>query len=120
MRLFAKYDDDARQSLYVVNGVWSLTSFMVENVTIHYVCCEHPHDHARYTLHLTRHSDFYVTNMMVPAAFLTLLMLAGFWLHPDSGEKISFTVTNLLALVLFQQLVVDRMPPTGEPMSILG
>ena len=120
MRFFAKDDEDALQSLYVENGVWSLTSFVVENESIHYLCCPHAHDHARYTMKLSRYSDFYVTNMVVPAAFLAMLMLVGFWMHPDSGEKSSFTVTNLLALILFQQLIADRMPPTGTPKSILG
>ncbi|XP_011677741.1 acetylcholine receptor subunit beta-type acr-3-like [Strongylocentrotus purpuratus] len=41
------------------------------------------------------------------------------WLHPASGEKVTLAVSNLLALILFQQLVADRLPPSGETTSII-
>eukprot|EP00057_Strongylocentrotus_purpuratus_P021127 XP_011675601.1 PREDICTED: acetylcholine receptor subunit alpha-1-A-like [Strongylocentrotus purpuratus] len=119
MRLFAKNDEDAFQARYVKNGIWSLVSFTATNRSIKYLCCPYPNDHIEYRLTFLRESGFFLTNVVVPAIFLTALMLVGFWLHPDSGEKVTFTVTNLLALTLFQQLVADKMPPIGEPRSIL-
>lgn len=120
MRFFAKNDEDAFQARYVKNGIWSLVSFTPTNRSIKYLCCPYPNDHIEYRLTFLRESGFFLTNVVVPAIFLTALMLVGFWLHPDSGEKVTFTVTNLLALTLFQQLVADKMPPIGEPRSILG
>lgn len=120
MRFFAKNDEDATQARYVKNGIWSLVSFTATNRSIKYLCCPYPNDHIEYRLTFLRESGFFLTNVVVPAIFLTALMLVGFWLHPDSGEKVTFTVTNLLALTLFQQLVADKMPPIGEPRSILG
>ncbi|XP_072173282.1 neuronal acetylcholine receptor subunit alpha-10-like [Diadema setosum] len=119
MRFFARDDEDALQKRYVQNRVWSLIDFKPENVSVQYLCCPHPNDHIMYTLTFQRESDFFVMNIVLPAIFLTVLMLTGFWLHPDSGEKVAFTVTNLLALILFQQLVADNMPPIGKPRSIL-
>nr|XP_054759064.1 neuronal acetylcholine receptor subunit alpha-10-like isoform X1 [Lytechinus pictus] len=119
MRFFAKDDVDASQARYVKNGIWSLVDFTATNRSIKYLCCPYPNDHLEYQLTFQRESGFFLTNVVVPAVFLTALMLVGFWLHPDSGEKVTFTVTNLLALTLFQQLVADKMPPIGEPRSIL-
>eukprot|EP00057_Strongylocentrotus_purpuratus_P033723 XP_792536.3 PREDICTED: neuronal acetylcholine receptor subunit alpha-9 [Strongylocentrotus purpuratus] len=119
MRFFAKNDEDALQARYVRNGIWSMTDFKPENFSFRYICCPYPNDHIRYTLTFDREYGFFLSNIIVPAIFLTSLMLVGFWLHPDSGEKVAFTVTNLLALILFQQLVSDSMPPIGEPRSII-
>ncbi|XP_030832957.1 acetylcholine receptor subunit alpha-1-A isoform X1 [Strongylocentrotus purpuratus] len=119
MRLLAEDDDDAHQQMYIRNGVWDLTNFQAANESIPYKCCPHPFDHVVYTLDLAREAAFFTTQIVMPSVFLSILMLISFWLHPDSGEKISLTVTNLLALILFQQLVAQFMPPTGEPRSIV-
>ncbi|XP_041464938.1 neuronal acetylcholine receptor subunit alpha-9-like isoform X1 [Lytechinus variegatus] len=119
MRLFALNDDDAQQKAYVRNGVWDLTSFQATNATDTFKCCPHPFDMVVYTLQLRREASFYTMQIVLPSVFLTLLMLVGFWLHPDTGEKISLTVTNLLSMILFQQLVAQHMPPIGEPSSIV-
>eukprot|EP00057_Strongylocentrotus_purpuratus_P021142 XP_011675616.1 PREDICTED: neuronal acetylcholine receptor subunit alpha-9-like [Strongylocentrotus purpuratus] len=119
MRLFALTDDDALQERYVRNGIWRLTRFLPSNDSVQYKCCQDPFDRVVYTLTFARETAFFSTNIVIPAVFLTILMLIGFWLHPDSGEKITFTVTNLLALILFQQLVAEFMPPIGEPRSII-
>lgn len=120
MRLLAEDDADAHQQMYIRNGVWDLTNFQATNKSILYECCPHPFDHVVYTLDLAREAAFFTTQIVMPSVFLSILMLISFWLHPDSGEKISLTVTNLLALILFQQLVAQFMPPTGEPRSIVG
>ena len=36
------------------------------------------------------------------------------------STQVTLAVSNLLVLILFQQLVADRMPPSGETTSILG
>nr|XP_054757890.1 neuronal acetylcholine receptor subunit alpha-9-like [Lytechinus pictus] len=119
MRLFGLNDEDALQERFVRNGIWNLTNFLPVNESITFKCCPDSFDHVVYMLTFTRETSFFNTNIVIPALYLTVLMLIGFWLHPDSGEKITFTVTNLLALILFQQLVAEFMPPIGEPRSII-
>ncbi|XP_072173292.1 uncharacterized protein [Diadema setosum] len=119
MHFYAMADEDASQERYVQNGIWNLQDTRVNNISIKYPCCPSPNDHVVYTLTFRRESSFYTINIVVPSFFLIALMLVGFWLHPESGEKVTFAMSNLLALILFQQLVADNMPPIGEPRSIL-
>ena len=43
-----------------------------------------------------------------------------FYLPSDCGEKLTLSITNLLALVVFQQVISDSMPPNGDEPPILG
>ena len=50
-------------------------------------------------------------------AILTILV---FYLPPDSGEKISLSISLLIALSVFSLLVADIMPPTSESLPLIG
>lgn len=39
---------------------------------------------------------------------------------PQAGEKMAFVVSNLLAAILFQQLVGSIMPPLGDEVPVLS
>lgn len=69
---------------------------------------------------MRRESGFYVLNIGVPTIFISLATVAVFLLHPESGEKISLCVTNVLALIIFQQLIAANMPPTGDRTPVIG
>ena len=43
-----------------------------------------------------------------------------FYLPPDCGEKLTLSITNLLALVVFQQMISETMPPSSDDAPILG
>ena len=43
-----------------------------------------------------------------------------FFLPPECGEKLTLSITNLLAMVVFQQLIAETMPPTGDDSPIIG
>lgn len=43
-----------------------------------------------------------------------------FWLPPDSGEKITLTITILLALTVFLQLITEYTPKAAKSLPIIG
>eukprot|EP00057_Strongylocentrotus_purpuratus_P021143 XP_011675617.1 PREDICTED: neuronal acetylcholine receptor subunit alpha-7-like [Strongylocentrotus purpuratus] len=110
---------DASQNIYERNGIWHPSSFTAYNVSLSYLCCPYPWSHVIYTIRLQRESKFFRETIILPAVFLTVLMATVSWLHPASGEKMTLAVSNLLALILFQQLVADSMPPIGDNTSII-
>lgn len=71
-------------------------------------------------MRFTGESAFFTKVVVVPSVLLTMLMALTFWSHPDSGEKVTLAISNLLAMILFQQLVADSMPPIGDTTSVLG
>ena len=105
---------------FISNGIWDLKHTKSKRVLTEYPCCPNPYIDLVYTLILRRSSSFYVGNVILPCAFLSLLSLMVFYLPPDCGEKLTLSITNLLALVVFQQLIAETLPPTGEESPIMG
>ncbi|KAJ8045826.1 Neuronal acetylcholine receptor subunit alpha-10 [Holothuria leucospilota] len=129
---FSSYSYDSEQlalvfdkSIYIKeyvfkrNGVWRLVNVDVEEVRYLYVCCPNPFVEVRFTLELQRIGNFYIYSLGLPSALLSLLLLAVFLMHPNSGEKVSLSVNNVLAFVLFQQMVVANLPMSGEDAPIV-
>ncbi|XP_071487203.1 neuronal acetylcholine receptor subunit alpha-6-like [Diadema antillarum] len=110
---------DAEVDLFRRNGVWVLSRSAPENNLIESCCYDVAWTAVMYKMYITRESGFYTRTVVVPAFLLTVLMALVCWLHPASGEKVTLAVSNLLALILFQQLVSDRMPPSGQTASIM-
>ncbi|XP_071505811.1 neuronal acetylcholine receptor subunit alpha-3-like [Diadema antillarum] len=112
-------DSDSEQDVYFQNGVWSC-EVDVENIDVKYTCCPHPYSLVIYTLRLQRLYQHYLVNMVAPGILLSFLNIAVFLIPPESGEKISFAVANLLSAILFQQLISEYMPPLGSQIPLLG
>lgn len=55
--------------------------------------------------------------MLVMSTGLTIL---SFYLPPDSGERLSLVITNLLAMTVFMLLVAEIIPPTSDAVSIIS
>ncbi len=51
---------------------------------------------------------------------LISIALFVFWLPPDSGEKITLTITILLALTVFLQLITEYTPKAAKTLPIIG
>ncbi|KAJ8044483.1 Acetylcholine receptor subunit alpha [Holothuria leucospilota] len=113
-------DTDAEENILKKNGVWYVPHYHVQEVNVYYLCCPLPYKEIHYTMNVHRESGFYVINIGVPTLLLSLTTVAVFHLHPESGEKISLCVNNVLALIIFQQLLSASMPPTGDQTPIAG
>ena len=113
-------DTDASQDVFLQNGVWELVHVEVLREVVEYKCCPNPYIFIHYILTLRRASTFYYSNIIVPCLLLSVLQLLVFWLPPDSGEKISLGMSNLLALILFQQLIAESTPPLGDETPLIG
>lgn len=50
----------------------------------------------------------------------TVLTLMSFYLPPESGERISLVITNLLGIAVFMLIVAEILPPTSNEVSILS
>lgn len=69
---------------------------------------------------MKRHPGFAIINVIAPMILLLLLNMFVFILPIDSGERLSFAVTLLLAIAVFLTIVEDNLPPTSDPISLLS
>ena len=96
-----------------------MVDFRAKRVVVTYLCCPEPYPEVHYTMVFKRHSAYYVYFTVLPCVMLAVLSLLVFYLPPDCGEKLTLSITNLLALVVFQQIIAENMPPS-EDAPIIG
>ena len=70
-------------------------------------------------VHIRRRILYYLFNIIFPCIWLSILSLLGFWLPPDSGEKITLGITVLLAFSVFMLLIAESMPATSEMVPLI-
>ncbi|XP_062571044.1 acetylcholine receptor subunit alpha-1-B-like [Saccostrea cucullata] len=72
-------------------------------------------------LHLKRRSVYYIVGLILPMTFVSILQSFVFLLPNDSGERVGFSVTVLLASVVFLTIIQGKLPESSEPnISLLG
>ncbi|KAM4016234.1 5-hydroxytryptamine receptor 3A-like isoform 2-T2 [Anomaloglossus baeobatrachus] len=67
-----------------------------------------------------RHPMYYVVNLIIPSAFLIIMDIIGFYLPPQSGERISFKITLLLGYSVFLIIVSETLPVSPQGTSVIA
>lgn len=105
---------------YVYSGEWELLGIKVLRNEVFYPCCSEPYPDVTFYIVMRRRTLYYLFNIIFPCLWLTILSLLGFWLPPDSGEKITLGITVLLAFSVFMLLIAESMPATSEFVPLIG
>ena len=101
---------------YGGHGEWELESTSVQSEVIKFAGVTF--SRVTYYFNFRRQSEFYVLNVLVPVILMSLLSPLVFVLPEESGERISFSVTLLLSLVVFMSIVAGHLPQTSQPLPI--
>ena len=111
---------DSRTDDYISNGEWKLITINAERKVKRYPCCAEYWSELRVTISIERRWLFYMFNMMLPCFLITLVALLGFYVPPDSGEKVTMGLTTLLSMIVFLLLVADTMPASPDILPLIG
>lgn len=76
------------------------------------------HSLITFTVEFQRRPAFYILNILSPIPCLGFLNIFVFKLPVSSGERVSFSLTILLTLVFFLNMIADTLPPVAEPISL--
>ncbi|XP_072040508.1 neuronal acetylcholine receptor subunit alpha-9-like isoform X3 [Amphiura filiformis] len=104
---------------FLGTGVWELEDVVSQRAVVNYGYLGF-FPEITYTLVLKRLPEYYITTLIIPCIMLSILNLLTFILPTASGEKVSLGITNLLALVLFQQVISNLLPPTSHNIPIIS
>jgi len=85
-----------------------------------YSCCSEPYVDITYTIVLRRKPMFFTYNLVFPCVLLMAIGTLVFLLPPESGEKVSLSVTVLLAMTVYQLLIAETIPATSEVIPLIG
>ena len=104
------------------NGEWILTD---TNTEFHHLAdtvggVTHYFPQLDFNLFIRRRPAFYILNRILPVILSSFLVIVVFILPCESGEKVSYALTELLALAFLLTLITDYMPSTSLTISILG
>lgn len=105
---------------YIESGDWTLEDVTVDVVDKVYNCCKHPFSDVTYTFHFERKSLYHVLYQILPCVVIILLVILNFITPPDSGERVSFCITILLAMSVYLLILADTLPETSDDVAILG
>ena len=105
-------NEEAARDYYLENGEWDLvkteSSIADPGASIYMI-----------KLVLARRPVFIVIIVIIPIILLSFLNILVFILPADSGERMSYNITLLLALAVFLTIISDNIPKTSSPLSIL-
>lgn len=107
-------------SMYTKNGEWEMLSGNARRKISYFSCCKAPYITLIYTFHLRRRALFYFMNLILPCVLLTFLSALTFRFPPESGERVSLTITILLGMTVFMLIFIDNIPPTSEVVPLIG
>ncbi|XP_061194170.1 neuronal acetylcholine receptor subunit alpha-5-like [Saccostrea echinata] len=105
---------------FVLNGEWELLSVKSIRHNIRYPCCSEMFPDVTFWIHIKRRTLYYTYNVIIPCVMLSVLTMVGFWIRPESGEKVSLGLTVLLAFSVFMLLIAENMPATSNFVPLIG
>ncbi|XP_045169531.1 ligand-gated ion channel 4-like [Mercenaria mercenaria] len=108
-------------SNYVPSSEWELLDYQPKRSVETFSCCpDEPVPFMKYYIVIKRRPLFYLFNMVMPCVLITIVALLGFYMPPESGEKVSMGITTLLSIVVFLMIVAESMPPTSDVVPLIG
>ncbi|XP_062580295.1 neuronal acetylcholine receptor subunit beta-4-like [Saccostrea cucullata] len=100
----------ANMLIYSPNGLWDVTETQIYT-TINAIQFQE----VRLTVSMKRRSAYYISSLILPICFLSFLQLFVFMMPHESGERVGFAVTVLLAVAVYLTLVQDKLPEDSQP-----
>ena len=105
---------------YYTNVEWDVLNVTAMKRVKFYPCCPEPYPDITFNITLRRRTLFYTLNLIMPCVSISCLTVLVFYLPSDSGEKITLSISILLALTVFFLLLSDMNPPTSLTIPLIG
>ena len=110
--------DMISQEMFEENSEWEVSATQTSYVdrTLYY----QPYRALAFSITLQRRTSYYVLYVLVPVLVFNLVGVVVFAVPPGSGEKLSFSLTMLLAITVLMTIVGEKIPTSSMQVSKLG
>ncbi|XP_056011258.1 acetylcholine receptor subunit alpha-type acr-16-like [Ostrea edulis] len=95
---------------YEQNNLWDITSTSLSTMVNSYGFQE-----LHIQLQMKRRSSYYIAGLILPICLMSFLQVMVYILPEESGERIGFSVTVLLAVAVFLTIIQENLPEASEP-----
>ncbi|XP_033112722.1 neuronal acetylcholine receptor subunit alpha-10-like isoform X2 [Anneissia japonica] len=102
------------------HGVWYLLGVDGKREVVQYKTTFNPYVHTVFYIHLSRRHEFQLLFILIPYFFCSFLICLMFFVPFESGEKISYGITAVLGMIVFQEIIAFSLPPVGNESSFVG
>ncbi|XP_048836420.1 5-hydroxytryptamine receptor 3A-like isoform X2 [Brienomyrus brachyistius] len=107
------------KSVFMNQGEWELLHILSKYNTFS-IDEEDFYAEIKFNVVIRRRPLFYTVSLLLPSIFLMVMDIVGFYLPPDSGERVSFKITLLLGYSVFLIIVSDTLPATAIGTPLIG
>jgi hypothetical protein len=66
-------------------------------------------------INMKRRTAYYIAGLLLPIGLMNFLQVVVFILPVESGERMGFSITVLLAVAVFLTIIQDKLPEASEP-----
>ncbi|XP_007535414.1 5-hydroxytryptamine receptor 3A [Erinaceus europaeus] len=110
---------ESDKSIFMNQGEWELLGVLpqFQEFSIESSSC---YAEMKFHVVIRRRPLFYAVSLLLPSIFLMVMDIVGFYLPPDSGERVSFKITLLLGYSVFLIIVSDTLPATAIGTPLIG
>lgn len=105
---------------YTDNVEWDIINVTAVKRTKKYPCCDEIYPYILFNVTIRRKTLFYTINLILPIIAISTVTVLVFYLPSNSGEKITLSISILLALTVFFLLLSDISPPTSIVIPLIG
>ena len=102
-----------------IHTEWTITHATIEELDLYNPYHERYFSTIKIKIELVRLSRFYIIKIIIPFSVISFLALFSFCLPTDSGEKVTLSVSVLLSLTIYLQMVSEYVPKTERGLCTL-
>uniref|UniRef100_A0A8B9U1W0 5-hydroxytryptamine receptor 3A n=1 Tax=Anas zonorhyncha TaxID=75864 RepID=A0A8B9U1W0_9AVES len=107
------------RSIFMNQGEWELL-YVLSHFQEFSVKSSDSYAEMKFYVVIRRRPLFYTVSLLLPSIFLMVMDIVGFYLPPNSGERVSFKITLLLGYSVFLIIVSDTLPATAVGTPLIG
>ncbi|XP_074549753.1 acetylcholine receptor subunit delta [Halichoeres trimaculatus] len=105
---------------FTENGEWEIIHRPARKNTYKHIPMEsNKHQDITFYLIIKRKPLFYIVNIIIPCVLISFLASLVYYLPADSGEKMTLSISVLLAQSVFLLLISQRLPETSMSVPLI-
>ena len=102
-----------------INTEWEISHATIKEIDLYNIYYRQNFSTLKIQLELIRFSRFHILKLIVPFCIISSLAVFSFCLPTDSGEKIALTVSILLSLSIYLQIISENVPKSERGLCTL-